>query len=87
MYRKKTIGRTPEENDGKRWFTVNVTETYNDSVLVRAFDEDEACETVNDLVNSDKYDPALRGEYERSVDPCRLIARPSEGEEYWEADE
>lgn len=87
MYREKTIGRTPEENDGKRWFTVNVTETYSDSVLVRALDEYDACEIVQDLINYDRLDPTANGEYDRSVDPCRLITRPSEGEEYWEDDE
>lgn len=84
MYRKKTVKRAPEEGDGKRWFVVDVTETYSESVLVRALDEEDACEMVHDLVSDDKFNPTERGEYDRSVDPHRPVRQPSEGEEYWE---
>lgn len=87
MYALQTRGKETAD-DGKHWFQVEVSETYHQTYVVRALDENDAADMINDLINEDEIDPSKDGEYERSVNPFRMANEPSEGQEYWEeADE
>lgn len=83
MMKLKMVDRTPCADDGKRWIRVDVTENYYDSYLVRATDEEEAYDMVNDLINTDEIDPSASGMYERSVEPTPLAGAPDVDREYW----
>lgn len=76
------------KDDGKRWFKVDITETYHETCLVRAIDEFEAQEIADDLVGDDIIDPTATGEYERSTEPVLVdVASLDDGETYWERGE